>query len=354
MKISVYRSPGELPIGVKARWRYPAEPDFQSSLDWFTTLAGSGVSEEIEPRLYVLKTKDESVAAALACCRQRGQRTLRSLTSFYSTEFEVHCPATDIEPERFAESFAAYVASERPAWDAIDLRYFRSTSRFKDALAKALRRHGFSVHEFFQYENWYEPIRGEDYKSYFAARPSQMRNTVTRREKKLRREHQYEVRIGREAGELLDSLVNDFIVVYSGSWKRPEPFPDFIPALARSAAARGVLRLGVLYVDQTPAAAQLWLVAHERATIYKLAYDERYKEQSVGSILSAELFRLAIDEDRVSEIDYGIGSEAYKRDWMTSVRRIVGIVGYNRRTLRGIGSIAARFVVALTRRFSRT
>ncbi|OYT68433.1 MAG: GNAT family N-acetyltransferase, partial [Chloracidobacterium sp. CP2_5A] len=116
--------------------------------------------------------------------------------------------------------------------------------------------------------------------------------TVARRERKLRRERAVEIRVVRNAGPELDRAVADFVSVYNSSWKQPEPFPAFIPSLAAAAARAGVLRLGVLRVDDQPAAAQLWITTARRAVIYKLAYDERFKEFSVGSILSAELFRV--------------------------------------------------------------
>jgi CelD/BcsL family acetyltransferase involved in cellulose biosynthesis len=89
-------------------------------------------------------------------------------------------------------------------------------------------------------------------------------------------------------------------------------------------------------VDGKPAAAQLWINTERTALIYKLSYDEQYRDFGVGSILSKELFRVAIDEDRVSEIDYGVGSEPYKKDWMASVRKIEGTEAYNQRTLMGM------------------
>ena len=70
--------------------------------------------------------------------------------------------------------------------------------------------------------------------------------------------------------------------------------------------------------------------------IYKLAYKDSLRDYSVGSILSLEMFRQAIDEDRVEEIDYGVGSEPYKRDWMEDRRRLYGLVAFNLRTPSGL------------------
>ena len=70
--------------------------------------------------------------------------------------------------------------------------------------------------------------------------------------------------------------------------------------------------------------------------IYKLAYDEKFGHLGVGSILSRELFRIALDEDHVDEIDYGVGSEPYKKDWMTAVRQIRGLEANNLKTSKGL------------------
>ena len=177
---------------------------------------------------------------------------------------------------------------------------------------------------------------GQAFEPYFARRPSQLRNTIKRRQKKLEKAHRFEIRVARNEGPELESLVQDFIHIYGLSWKEPEPFPDFIPALAGHCAKLGILRLGVLYASARPVAAQLWITSGGKAIIYKLAYDEQFAELGVGSILSKELFRIALDEDHVKEIDYGVGSESYKRDWMSSVRRIEGIEAFNRKSTKGL------------------
>jgi CelD/BcsL family acetyltransferase involved in cellulose biosynthesis len=47
-----------------------------------------------------------------------------------------------------------------------------------------------------------------------------------------------------------------------------------------------------------------------------------------------------IDVDRVREIDYLIGDEPYKQDWMSHRRERWGIVAYNPRTLKGMAGAA--------------
>ena len=69
----------------------------------------------------------------------------------------------------------------------------------------------------------------------------------------------------------------------------------------------------MLYLDQTPVAAQLWLTHNGIASIYKLAYDEEATRYSAGTVLTAAMFEQALDVDRVAEVDYLNGDEPYKR-----------------------------------------
>jgi CelD/BcsL family acetyltransferase involved in cellulose biosynthesis len=122
--------------------------------------------------------------------------------------------------------------------------------------------------------------------------------------------------------------------------------------LAQTCAENGTLRLGLLYLDDKPAAAQFWIVSAGKAVIYKLAYDETMKRTSAGSILSKAMFEDVYRQDQLLEIDYGVGSEPYKRDWMNNVRSIHGMEIVNLRTPAGIAwnlrSKLATFVKKLT------
>jgi CelD/BcsL family acetyltransferase involved in cellulose biosynthesis len=106
----------------------------------------------------------------------------------------------------------------------------------------------------------------------------------------------------------------------------------------------------VLYIDGQPAAAQFWITTRLEACIYKLAYDERYADMSVGALLSREMFRQALDVDKAARIDYGIGSEPYKREWMSATQEIFGVCAYSRGSIRGMGNILAARLRATAKR----
>lgn len=162
-------------------------------------------------------------------------------------------------------------------------------------------------------QNHYVRLEGRNFDAYWAARPSRLRNTVKRKGKA----GVISTRIERAFSE--DSW-RDYQSVYGRSWKPLEGSPKFLEAVARQEGAAGNLRLGLAYIDGKPVAAQFWTVENGIALIHKLAHDERHVAASPGTVLSAALFQHVIDVDKVAEIDFGTGRDAYKLAWMDAVR----------------------------------
>src|SRR3546814_3818205 len=76
------------------------------------------------------------------------------------------------------------------------------------------------------------------------------------------------------------------------------------------------LRMGIARIEGVPVAAQYWTVEDGTAFIHKLAHVEDSLKASPGTLLSAALFRRAIEVDGVKRVDFGTGNDGYKRDWM--------------------------------------
>jgi CelD/BcsL family acetyltransferase involved in cellulose biosynthesis len=60
-----------------------------------------------------------------------------------------------------------------------------------------------------------------------------------------------------------------------------------------------------------------------------------------------------IDVDRVREVDYLTGDDAYKRDWMSHSRERHGLVAYNLRTPRGLALAAIHLAGSKLKRLAR-
>ena len=211
------------------------------------------------------------------------------------------------------------------------------------ALAAACRESGWASFVEPAKANWRADTAGLSFDAFWAKRPSRMRNSAKRKAKAAGLEVTIYDRFDAAAWA-------DYESVYAASWKPDEGSPAFLRALAEQEGAAGTLRLGVARKDGVALAAQLWLVEHGEATIHKLAYREDAKALSPGTVLSMAMFRRAIDEDRVSIIDYGTGDEPYKADWMDERRMLWSVRAFDKRTLRGLAGLARQTVSSLVRR----
>lgn len=312
----------ELPAPYEGLLKRAGRRDFYSTAAWFQVLADSGLAQEQEPQVLAVGSDDGRALAVLPLVR-RGRR-LSGLANCYTTAFAPILADRTEAPAALARALAAL----RRHWDVLDLDALRADDLGAAALAKELRRAGMPVQRYFHFGNWFEDMQGLGLDAYVAARPGALRNTLKRHEAKLKKAGNvhFEIVSGLDG---LGPAVAAYEAVYARSWKEPEPFPRFVPALARAAAAMGALRLGLAFVDGTPAAAQLWLVWHRRATIFKLAHDEAHKALSLGSLLTLRLVRHAVEVDRVHEIDFGRGDDDYKRLWLPRRRERWGLVAFN-------------------------
>lgn len=173
------------------------------------------------------------------------------------------------------------------------------------------------------------------FEDYWAERPARLRNTHNRK----CRAHGLTVDIHHR---FTDDLWRIYEEIYAASWKEKEGDPLFLRAFAEACGNVGSLRLGIARHAGAPVAAQLWTVDQGRAIIHKLAYREDAHHMSPGTILSAAMFRHAMDEDKVSHISYGTGDDSYKRDWVNQREQLFTLSLWDPRSPRALADFALR------------
>ena len=337
-----------------------ADLQFDQSLEWYAELARHGLDREQRIRIYVAFDADERAVALLpmryvAAARWLAERTLQGLATYYTSLYApIVAPQVDLNAALAALCEA--LRADRELWDVLDFAPLDEQSPVTAALQAQLQRAGFGVQRYFRFGNWYLPVEQPSFADYFATRASQLRNTVTRKGKKLRANPEIRIEVISSV-EALEPHLAAYQQVYAASWKVPEPFVEFVPQMVRSLCRRGWLRLGVVYLGTVPIAAQLWFVKSGAAYIFKLAYDEQHQSLSAGSVLTTTLMAHAMDVDRVQVVDYLTGDDAYKKDWMSQRRERIGLRVYNRRSVRGalgaFRNFAAPRVKQLLRRFGK-
>jgi hypothetical protein len=344
-KVKIYARMEDLPEKYAPFFAESAKESFFLSFPWFQNLSATVLYPGDEVRVFSVELGDtaETPAAALLLRRQSSRssfslRKLTGLANYYTSLFAPLRSPSLYFPSHLSALTRA-IAADRPAWDAVDLPWLdRDAPVFID-LQRAFREVGMVVQTYFCSGNWYLPVNGRTFKEYFDGLRSSVRNIAKSKNKKIERSGR--VRVGIVSGTSgLDAALDAYQRIYTSSWKVPEPHAKFVPGFVRTSAEQGWLRLGVAYVDGEPAAAQIWIVSHGTASIYKIAYDKRFADLSVGSFLTLRMMEHALDVDRVREVDYLSGDDKYKQDWMSHRRERWGILAMNPHTVRGVLAIA--------------
>ena len=194
---------------------------------------------------------------------------------------------------------------------------------------------------------------------------AKFRANLRRRRRRLEEQGALSYRVvdGSDAAGL-DSALADFYSIECSGWKgrdgtaiaqRPE-LVGFYTQLARDAAKRGALALGLLESKGQPVAAHLSLVHAGRAFLLKLGYDESLREYSPGQQLTAEALRDACARG-LREFDFLGPDMPWKDDWEPALRTHAWLTIF-RPTRAGLLVHGARYtawplVRALGRRFRK-
>lgn len=262
----------------------------------------------------------------LPLMRGPGGHGLQALANYYSG---LYGPMPVAAPGPLA-GFSKALRGLRPG-GSLRLQPLDADAPWLASLESELRASGWWTSRFFAFANWYQPVPADGFEAYWAQRPSPLRHSVERGQRRLQRVGAWRIDIHTAPGPALDEAARAYAEVYAQSWKQAEQPAGFVPALIQRAAEHGWLRLGVLWLDGRPLAAQLWLVHGGSACIFKLAYVEGMQKLSPGSVLTAAMMRHAMDVDRVQEVDYLSGDDAYKADWMAQRRERVGLLAFDQR-----------------------
>jgi len=332
MNIDCYRHPDDFPLDVAAFFAAASAGHVEGSADWFRNLVDQVYPADGGVHFYVLRKNGSPVVALpVRVNRSAFGWQLESLGNYYTSLY-----APLLAPGATVSDLSALLQGIQKAHAPLAVMRFDPLDAQGPTfrmLQQALAASGFKPFTFFRFGNWCLPVK-EDGSTYLQNRPGALRSTLKRMGKKFAADGGT-LRVI-QGGTDLERGLASYLQVYAASWKKAEGYPGFVPGLIRTCASKGWLRLGIASLGQQPVAAQIWIVSEGKASIYKLAYDERFKAYAPGTLLTAQLMQHAIDVDAVAEVDYLIGDDPYKQDWMTERRERWGIVAYNPATPLGL------------------
>lgn len=347
MKVGTYHAPDDLPESARRLMAREERRNMSFGFAWFQNLVATVYPEDRGIRIYTVDDDNGTrVVLPLRAERIWMGWNLTALSNYYTSLFEPMLD-TGVKAPELAPLLSA-VDKEFPGIGSIKFAPLDRASHGYLTIAAALRSKRWYSFEYFAFGNWFHTVSGS-WAEYLAARSGVLRSTIKRMGKKFAAD-----------GGVLQLVVKDkelaagiaaYEAVYAESWKQPEPYPKFMPGLMEACARKGTLRLGLAWLNGKPIAAQAWIVANGRAEIYKLAYDEHFKAYSPGTLVTAMLMEHVIEIDKVNEIDYLIGDDAYKQTWMTQRRERWGIIAYNPRSIRGLMGLSYELLGRLAKRW---
>jgi len=346
MKNSEFRfisSFAELSFVPQDWWQMAARDSVFLSQWWFETVIDAAVDEDDEVVIGYLELDGNPAAVMPFRSKRRkapfGLKKYRSLTSPYSCLFRPLIADKECEGS-IARRLGELLGHELGPNDRLSLDSFdggwSALRDFTDGLVAS----GQIVECYDHFGNWCEPIRSRSFEQYFRSRDGRIQE-ISRRKTRLAVQSGVEFSVvvnpsGVEAG------IRDYEAVYRESWKDQEPYGDFPARLIEKSATAGALRLGICRLNGKPIAVQLWTVWNQRATIMKLAHDEKYATLSIGTLLTIYMISSLIEKDGITWMDFGRGDDPYKRLWCSERNQMIGIASARRHSLMGSAQIARR------------
>jgi hypothetical protein len=169
----------------------------------------------------------------------------------------------------------------------------------------------------------------QSYEAVEKALDGKFRQNLRRRKRRLAEQGEvsYALIDGKDE-QALDGALADLFEIEASGWKgrdgtaiaqRPE-LVGFYSQIARDAARRSALALGVLRLKEKPIAAHLSIVQGGRHFLIKIGYDESLHEHSPGQQMVSEAIRDSCAR-KLREFDFLGPCMEWKLDWESQLRR---------------------------------
>ena len=216
--------------------------------------------------------------------------------------------------------------AETPGWDRLRLRDL-PTGAPEWQLRDWAEHAGYPCGLWVSLRSPYLPLP-KSYDAVEKALDGKFRQNLRRRKRRLteKGEVKYAQVDGKDA-KALDAALADFFEIEAGGWKgkdgtaiaqRPE-LVGFYTQIARDAAKRGALALGMLTLGGKPVAAHLSVVHAKRHYLIKLGYDEELHEHSPGQQMVSEAIHDSCERG-LAEFDFLGPCMEWKLDWESQLR----------------------------------
>ncbi|THB75096.1 MAG: GNAT family N-acetyltransferase [Gammaproteobacteria bacterium] len=358
VNINVYEDIRSIPDKLQALWQHgnhgqhveqnKNKLEFDSSYEWYKELLNYALKPGASPIIICAEENNSTVILPLQIYYKNEKKHLGALTTIYSHNFSPIIISNNSSNSELISHCIGY-AIKNYLPEIIDIEPINPKGVLITPLIKGIKHH-MVTDTYFRFGNWlHTDISSfDEYKNNLQ---TQLKNTINRRQKKLDKSHVWELKVYTKIEEIAPAY-QEFKYLYQLRWKKEEGNREFFDAIIMDLAEKGQLRLGILYIDNRPAAAQIWFNIGQRSSIFKLAFDESYKEFSPGTLLTYKMADYSINQDQATILDFLSGDDYYKKQWMSQRDEKWGIIAFNHRTAYGIFAATRHFGGKLVKRLN--
>ncbi len=338
MSTRVYSICDTLPERVTAFAKFGAQDDFFRSLDWLRIASTTAAPAGDKAHLYVAERGNRPVAALVASERHaagtlRARILLGAGQGIYSATY-----GPLLDPEHGAaglREIAAGLAKTSPPYDLLRFAGLDPAAPDCATLIAAFRASGMIVQRYANFQSWSEEVRDVTLHQYIARRPAHIRTIAERGWLAIPDAAASRLEL-LSGGAALTAPLIDYALVDLQSPKPPEAYPDCVPETVRAAARHGVLRLGLLYIDDRPLAAQIWIVGGGKATQWRQRHVAGDGALSTRTVLTLAMLRWFFESGRIARIEFGRDGSDVASDWANRCDERIGMIVFNPQTPKGL------------------
>jgi hypothetical protein len=300
-----------------------------ASPDWYSSLIQFKQRHDCKPNttffwLFIFQSGKPYVAAPL----EREGNKFRVVSNFYTPFIEIFFNNTMLDLTQAWSILINQLKSVKKDWLSIEV--YPLFPGQLNTLLSLQKNENVCVFPYHYSANFSSEL--SSFSTYWANRPSRLKNTFKRRTKALQKlENSIEIHT-----EVTEAIRQDYWQIYNLSWKIQEPSREFINWLMNWAEAHSKLRLGILKINGQAAAFQLWLINGNTAYIYKLAQDKEKDTLSPGTVLTEHMIRHLADNDGVTRFDFLLGDDNFKSLWMDNKTEVMGAEIFNQANVLGV------------------
>ena len=256
-------------------------------------------------------------------------KTVQFISNMHSPVSNFIFGEPSIDAQRaIVDKIVHYFRDEYTGWDVLELEKIPEENNFFSMFIDAISATSLKNISYSCKGDWYLDEITYSFSEYSKNLLRIHRKDTNRNKRHLKEAGDLTFYIKRET-EDLDKYLDLYSELRKKSWKAEEKDSSFLREVTKMTAEKGWLRLAFLFFNGVPIACDKWIVWNKIGYAWDGLYDLDFSKYSPGKVLESEIIEYMIDQEKVFEIDFGEGDEAYKKRWTPRRRERKGITVFN-------------------------